>query len=95
MATQASVEAITKIERPRMFSVVLYNDDVTTVEFVIELIQTVFHRDLYTATEITMQVHNEGKAVVAGYTYDIAISKKMQAENMAQQHKFPLKIGVE
>ncbi|MCL2015697.1 MAG: ATP-dependent Clp protease adaptor ClpS [Defluviitaleaceae bacterium] len=94
MSEQTDIGIMTKIEPPQFYYVVLYNDNVTTVDFVIELLQTVFDKDIATATEITVRVHTEGQGIVDRYPYDIAVSKQMQAQNMAARNNFPLKVGV-
>ena len=85
----------TRYKIPRMYAVTLYNDDVTTMDFVVELLVKIFHKNTAEASAIMMQVHKEGKGVAGIYTYDIAVSKKMQADRMAAEKGFPLRLSVE
>ena len=78
-----------------MYAVTLYNDDVTTMDFVVELLVKVFHKTSADASAIMMQVHQIGKGVAGIYTYDIAVTKKMQADRMAAEKGFPLRLSVE
>jgi len=79
---------------PRMFAVILHNDDYTTMEFVVEVLSRVFRKSSRDAAEMMMRVHVEGSCVVGVYTYDIAVTKKVQADAMAEKQGFPLKITV-
>ena len=83
-----------RITAPKMFAVILHNDDYTTMDFVVELLTRIFHKSATDAAALMMQVHEEGASVVGVYTYDIAATKKMQAELMADKHGFPLQITV-
>lgn len=84
-----------EIKEPDMYKVVLHNDDYTTREFVVEVLQIVFHKPAIEATRIMMDVHKRGKGVVGVYTWDIAQSKVMQVRQMAKAREFPLKCTVE
>jgi len=87
------VEEETK--EPEMYKVVLHNDDYTTKEFVVEVLQIVFHKPAIEATKIMMDVHKRGKGVVGVYTWDIAQTKVVQVRQMAKTREFPLKCTVE
>jgi len=78
-----------------MYAVTLYNDDVTTMDFVVELLVKIFHKNTAEASTVMMQVHQAGKGVAGIYTYDIAVTKKMQADRMAAEKGFPLRLAVE
>ncbi|MCX7709425.1 MAG: ATP-dependent Clp protease adapter ClpS [Clostridia bacterium] len=85
----------TKLQKPRMYRVILLNDDYTTMEFVVEVLVTVFHKQVPEATKIMLDVHEKGKGIVGIYTYDIAATKIAQAEEMARENEFPLKAIME
>ena len=87
------VEKETK--EPEMYKVVLHNDDYTTKEFVVEVLQIVFHKPAIEATKIMMDVHKRGKGVVGVYTWDIAQTKVAQVRQMAKEREYPLKCSVE
>ena len=85
----------TLIEEPRQYKVLFHNDDFTTMEFVTEVLQTVFGKSVEEAVSLMMKVHREGHAVVGIYSYDVAMTKASLATAMARQEGFPLHITCE
>jgi len=85
-------ETVTAV--PKMFAVILHNDDYTTMDFVVEMLVRIFRKDTRAAAEMMMQVHEQGSCVVGVYSFDIAMTKKLQAALMAEKRGFPLKITV-
>ena len=83
------------LKEPRRYKVIIHNDDFTTMEFVVEVLKTVFFLSNEKAEELMLQVHHSNKAVVGRYTYDIAVSKTEKATNMAREQGFPLRLTVE
>ena len=83
------------VREPEMYRVVLHNDDYTTMEFVVEVLVTVFHKDIISATRIMLDVHRKGRGLVGTYTYDIARTKVDQVHRMAREREFPLKCTME
>lgn len=77
------------------YKVIMHNDEVTTMEFVVEVLRTVFFRSKEDAEAIMMKIHNEGSGVVGVYDYDIAISKVFKVRQLADEQNFPLKLTVE
>ena len=77
---------------PRHYDVLFHNDDVTTMDFVVMLLVTVFGRPNDQALFLMLKVHHEGCAIVGTYTYDIARSKAEKATRMARDAGFPLRI---
>lgn len=88
-------EVKTKLEKPKMYRVMLLNDDYTTMEFVIEVLVVVFHKPAADATRIMLDVHEKGRGIVGVYPYDIARTKVLQVEDMASEREFPLKASIE
>ena len=84
-----------KIKKPKMYKVFLLNDDYTTMDFVVEVLVSVFHKNPSEATRIMLDVHQEGKGIVGVYTYDIAASKIARVEALARKSGYPLKAGME
>ncbi len=84
-----------KVEKPRLFKVLLHNDDYTTMEFVVSVLETVFHHDRDSATRIMLHVHHRGVGVAGTYPYDIAESKAEKAMSLARDAEFPLLCTVE
>jgi len=93
--TQVNVRSIVDLREPKMFAVVLHNDDITTMDFVVELLVRIFHKTTVEGAEIMMNVHDSGKGVAGVYTYDIAVTKKLQADLLSREHGFPLKLTVD
>ena len=93
---QTRVRERVKIDEPLpRYKVIMHNDDVTTMEFVVEVLRTVFFRTKDEAEAIMMKIHNEGSGVVGVYDYDIAISKFFKVRQLADEQNFPLKLTVE
>jgi ATP-dependent Clp protease adaptor protein ClpS len=88
-------EVKNEVKKPKMYKVVLLNDDYTTMEFVIEILVVIFHKSAAEATRIMLDVHEKGKGIVGVYTYDIARTKILQVEDMAREGEFPLKAVME
>lgn len=84
-----------KIDKPKNFKVLMYNDDFTTMEFVIEVLVTIFNKNIEDANKIMLEVHNKGIGVAGIYPYDIAMTKLTIAMKMAAQDGFPFKLTVE
>ncbi len=83
------------IGRPRKYTVVLHNDDFTTMDFVVNLLKEVFYKSPTEAVSIMLDVHKNGKREVGEYSYDMAITKRDRAVEMARNEGFPLKITVQ
>ncbi len=79
-----------KLTTPKQFQVLLLNDDKTTMEFVVEVLQRFFAKSYYKAYELMMQIHTKGKGVCGVYSFDIAQTKVQQVLNYARKHHQPL-----
>ena len=88
-------ESETKLEKPKLFKVVLHNDDFTTMEFVVFVLSSVFKRSTAEAFAIMLQVHNEGIGVAGVYPFEVANMKAEKAMNLARSHEYPLLCTVE
>ena len=84
-----------KLARPRMFRVLLHNDDYTPMDFVVRLLQSVFHHNETESTRIMLQVHNHGAGVAGIYTHEIAETKVAQVHMMARENDCPLMASLE
>ncbi|MBP8987644.1 MAG: ATP-dependent Clp protease adapter ClpS [Spirochaetes bacterium] len=84
-----------KLAKPRMYKVILHNDHYTTMDFVVEVLVTIFRKNNMEATELMLQVHRNGFGICGVYTYDIAQTKAGQVHALARQREFPLKCTVE
>ena len=98
MATKRENTALLEkstVKPPRLYKVVLLNDDYTTMEFVIEVLQTIFGMDHERATQVMLKVHTEGSAVCGIYPKDLAETKVAQVVAFARQHEHPLRCVTE
>lgn len=97
MATKDAVKerSNSKIKEPKQYNVWMLNDDFTTMDFVVDVLVDIFHKDEATANALMMKVHKNGRAVVAKYPYDIAISKVETALKRAKNAGFPFRMTVE
>ena len=84
-----------KTEPPRMFQVVLLNDDYTPMEFVVMVLQEYFKRDLETATQIMLKIHHDGRAVCGVYSKDVAATKVELVLAAARRGGHPLQCIME
>ena len=85
----------TNLREPRRYKVTIYNDDFTTMEFVVAILVNVFLKSEAEAEALMLQVHHSDKAVVGIYSYDIAVSKVNKATHMAREKNFPLRLTYE
>jgi ATP-dependent Clp protease adaptor protein ClpS len=91
---QSDVRERTRLSHdiPRMYRVIMHNDDFTTMEFVVDVLRKVFFKPEEEANQLMLKVHKEGKATVGLYTLDIAVSKSQKAMRMARDQGFPFKL---
>jgi len=89
------IENETEIKEPSMYRVILHNDDYTTMEFVVEVLQKIFHKSRDEAEEIMWHIHEKGRAVCGVYTFEIAQTKAEQVKRLARQNDFPLLATIE
>ena len=78
-----------KVKEPKRYNVVMFNDDFTSMEFVVEILMDIFHLDAVSAESTMLSVHKSGKAVIGTYTYDIATTKVRLAMTRAREAGFP------
>jgi len=80
------------LDVPKLYGVKIHNDDYTPMDFVVKLLVQVFRKNESEATQLMLNVHESGEAIAGVYSYDIAATKTMQAQRMADAAGFPLKI---
>lgn len=89
------IDETTETKEPDEYRVILLNDDFTTMEFVVAVLMSVFHKGILEATRIMYDVHRKGRGVVGIYAYDIAATKVKRVHEMARENGFPLKCTME
>jgi len=89
------IQVKTNVALPGLFNVIYFNDNVTTMEFVIETLKTIFHHTEENAYQITQKIHEEGSSVVSTLPYEIAEQKGVEATLLARNNGFPLNIKLE
>ncbi|WP_448872322.1 ATP-dependent Clp protease adapter ClpS [Desulfobulbus propionicus] len=83
------------LQEPPLYKVLLHNDDYTTMDFVVMILQTVFSKNTEEATRIMLNVHHQGIGIAGIYTREIAETKIAVVHQMARQHQFPLRCSLE
>jgi ATP-dependent Clp protease adaptor protein ClpS len=84
-----------RVDTPRLWRVLLHNDDFTTQEFVVWVLETVFQKDAAEAHAIMLHVHHSGVGLAGLYTRDVAETKQRATQRLAEQQEFPLLVTVE
>ena len=84
-----------EIAVPPECKVIFYNDDYTTMDFVVEVLRSIFNKSEEEANNLMLTIHEIGSSVVGSYTYDIAVSKANITRSMARKNGFPLRVEVE
>lgn len=99
MSTDVDIKIDEKIKHitkePSNYNVIMLNDDVTPVEWVIGILKEIFRHSDASAETLTMTIHNEGSAVIGTYKYEIAEQKSIEAVNASRNQGFPLQLRVE
>ena len=93
--TGLALEERTRTKKPPMYKVLLHNDDYTTKEFVVWVLQSVFHRSEGDSVAIMSHVHNNGVGVAGVYTFEVAETKVTKTMQLARAHEYPLQLSIE
>lgn len=81
--------------KPNFFKVFMHNDDYTTMDFVIETLQSIFHKESAEATFLMLQIHRRGQALCGLYPFEIAETKVAKVHRQARAAGFPLRCSIE
>jgi ATP-dependent Clp protease adaptor protein ClpS len=93
--TGTAVEERVKVKKPRMYRVLLLNDDYTTMDFVVSILETIFQKSPAEATKVMLHVHNRGSGLCGVYTKEIAETKVEMVHNRAKDEGYPLRCSIE
>lgn len=93
--TLVEQRSATKPKKPRLYKVLLHNDDYTTRDFVVYVLTTVFRRPEPEAVQIMLHVHHNGIGVAGVYTREVAETKIRTVERMAREQEYPLQLSME
>ena len=83
------------LQEPPLYKVLLHNDDYTTMDFVVMILQTVFHKDADEATRIMLNVQHQGVGIAGVYTHEIGETKVALVHRIAKKNQFPLRCSLE
>ncbi len=97
MSVQGETREKTRIgiREPKHYRVIMHNDDFTSMDFVVDILMTIFHKEEAEAERLMLTVHESGKAAVGSYPYDIAVTKVQAAAARAKEEGFPFRMTVE
>ena len=84
-----------EVKKPDLFRVILHNDDYTTMEFVVQILESIFQKSPAEAYRIMMHVHLEGHGVCGAYPYEVAETKVARVHERAAEEGFPLRASIE
>jgi ATP-dependent Clp protease adaptor protein ClpS len=92
---EEEIETSLELEEPRMFKVLLHNDDYTSMDFVVDVLMGIFHKNVMEAENIMIEIHEKGIGVCGVYSFEIAQTKAEQVKQKAKQNEFPLLATIE
>ena len=99
MSTKRESDVLTKpkqvSKKPTNYKVLLHTDDYTTMEFVVSILMSIFHRDQQSSFEIMMHVHRSGIGIAGIYTKEVAETKLAKTVELARKYEFPLECTME
>lgn len=88
-------EDVVETKEPPLYKVLLHNDDYTTMEFVVSILENIFHKSKPEATKIMLNVHNDGVGIAGVYTREICETKIAIVHELAKNNEFPLRCSME
>ena len=95
MSTQHELESGLSLSEPKQYLVYLLNDDYTSMDFVIDVLMNIFHKNYQEAERIMLDVHKKDRGICGVYTYEVAETKVMQVSKLAREQGDPLKAMME
>ncbi len=94
-SAEGQTQTLTRLQPPKMYKVILLNDHYTPMDFVIEVLISIFNKSAAEATGLMLEVHKRGVGIAGVFTYDIAMTKIDAVHKLAKEREFPLKCGFE
>lgn len=92
---QLATRERTTTSRPRRYKVVMHNDDYTSMDFVVQVLQSYFHKSETEAHQVMLQIHHKGCGIAGVYAYDVAETKVCLVTTEAREQGMPLMISLE
>jgi ATP-dependent Clp protease adaptor protein ClpS len=92
---EVATETRTEVGRPSLYKVLLHNDDYTTQDFVVSILQTIFHHPRETAVQIMLHVHIRGIGIAGLFPFETAEAKVNEVHALAREQEFPLQCSIE
>lgn len=93
--TKLKDQSMVRLKPPKQYKVIMYNDDFTPMDVVVDILMDVFHKNYEAAVSIMMAIHKGGKGLAGIYSYDIAMTKAAKAVRIARELSYPLRVEVE
>lgn len=84
-----------ELQKPTMYKVIFHNDDYTTMEFVVFILESIFHKSKAESTKIMLEVHKKGSGIVGIYTKEVATTNIYLVEKLAEEEEFPFRATME
>jgi len=91
---ETSEKVRSRIREPKRYQVIMHNDDYTPMDFVVDILMGIFHKEEAEANVLMMKVHQEGEAAVGSYSYDVAYSKLRLATELAEEEGYPFRLSL-
>ena len=97
MSNQYELKTLSEIKlmKPKLYAVIMLNDDYTPMDFVVDVLTGIFHKSRDEAVGMMLKVHNMGQAVVGVYTFDIAMTKKCRTDQLSKEQGFPFEVRID
>ena len=95
MSTRTEEEVEQLLATPKEYKVLLLNDDYSTMDFVVDVLMTIFHKTYKQSEDIMLEVHKKGKGLCGVYSYEVAETKIAQVHKKARDQGYPLKAVIE
>ncbi len=89
------LESELSLAEPKMYKVLMLNDDYTSMDFVIDILMSIFHKSYQEAEAIMLDIHKKDRGICGVYTYEVAETKISQVSRLAREQGFPLKAVME